>query len=99
MHLENGRIVGDTPEESLVIAEAELVGKEPWIETKYPQQAYWLSPVQYRRGLVDTLESVPREGNKATIRGLSRIAMSQRKLQFVAIDVLTQLADISLQDK
>lgn len=93
MHLENGKVVGDTPDEALVIAEADILGLATWSEGRYPRDTPWGNPKQYRQNLINTLEETARTDLGITVRGLTRIAMSQKKLRLVALDVLTQLAD------
>ena len=101
--MENGQIIGDTPDERLVLAEAEAIGAEPWSQDsnhiqrnryhRYPIDI-WDAPPSYRNNLVARLEDTTIEDQQAvTLRGLARLAMSQRKPRMVAIDLLYQLAE------
>jgi hypothetical protein len=89
MHLDNGKIVADNPEEELFLAQARLEGM--------PSESHFPGPYsrgkEHRESLASFLDNGERIDDSAIIRGLSRISISHTNNQARAIEWLTRIAE------
>ncbi|HEX5447997.1 MAG TPA: hypothetical protein VFW90_02235 [Candidatus Saccharimonadales bacterium] len=96
MHLENGHIIPDSADEAMIIAMAELEGADSRKMNNYPLDI-WTAPSSYRRNLIARLENGQRVNEDAVVRGLVRLAMTQRKIRLLALDIVSQLAEKAVE--